>query len=56
MISILTLVSIHFRLKIGGAWYQGKNLGWREPNPRQRLARNLPILSVFQGLGSKGPC
>lgn len=56
MFSNLILVAIDFRLKVGGVQYQGKKLGWDEPNPGQRIARNLPVLSTFQGPGPEGSC
>lgn len=54
--SNLALVSIDFRLKVGWVQYQGKKLGWSEPSPGQGMARNLPVLSAFQGLGLEGSC
>lgn len=54
MFSNLTLVSVDFKLKVGGVQYQGKELGWSEPNPGKGIARNLPVLSAFQGLGPEG--
>lgn len=56
MFSNLTLVSVDFRLKIGGVQYQGKKLGRSEPNPGQGIAGNLPVLSAFQGLRAAGSC
>lgn len=56
MISVLTLVSIHFGLKVGGVPYQGKKLGLEGTQSRAGVSQKSASSVCISGPGAKGPC